>query len=278
MMQLSSIKAVTGGTEVFDMVTRIVTSVVGLAVFFGIVAAHRFVVYGALAVITVGMLYEMYEMLSAKRSVRVIGFAAFAVLFFGMLLGNGVFAFYGAVAAIMASTVLLHGRADSREVMYCGAVTIFIAASMASIAMIRYEFDRLSMVLPFVIAWLTDTGAYFAGSMFGKHKLVPHISPKKTVEGAIGGIVLAMIGGVTYAWVMNGYTTDAGYALIFAVIGALGSVISQIGDLIASSVKRDCGKKDYGSILPGHGGIMDRFDSVIFVSPFIYFALTHFGF
>lgn len=259
------------------MLTRILTAVAGLVVFFLVIIAHPSVIYGALGIVILGMLYEMYEMLDTKRSIRPVGFVGAILFYIIALFGDVAMAFYAALSVFMLAMVALHKKADSRDVLCNAAVTLFITGFMTSLMLIRYNFDRISVVLPFVIAWLTDTGGYFAGGMFGKHKLAPKISPKKTIEGAVGGVLLAMIGGIAYAWVMNGYTTDLGSALIFAVIGIVGSIISQVGDLIASAIKRDCGKKDYGSILPGHGGILDRFDSVLFVSPFIYFALTYFG-
>ena len=260
------------------MLKRTLTALIGLVVFFAIVLSHRFVVYAAIGAVTIMMLCEMYEMLDAQKGVRICGFVA-STAFVGIALaGNLVVAFYAALSIFMIAMVILHGKADSREILSNAAVTLFIVSSMLSLMLIRHGFEKILVIFPFVVAWLTDTGAYFAGSLLGKHKLAPKLSPKKTVEGSIGGVLLAMIGSVVYAWILNGFVMEVRTALVFASIGLVGSVISQVGDLIASAIKRDCGKKDYGSILPGHGGALDRFDSVLFVTPFIYFALTYFSF
>lgn len=124
--------------------------------------------------------------------------------------------------------------------------------------------------LIFIIAFMTDTFAYFSGYLFGKHKLIPNVSPKKTIEGSIGGIL-----GSTICCLIFGYIFKLNLGLML-VIGSVGSVIAQFGDLFASSIKRYVGIKDYGNLIPGHGGILDRFDSVILVAPFVYSAIILF--
>ena len=117
---------------------------------------------------------------------------------------------------------------------------------------------------------------FFCGRFFGRHKLAPEISPKKTVEGSIGGIITAVLACVIYLFAVNRTEAISGgdmeYIAII-VLAVAASVFSQLGDLITSAVKRDCGVKDFGNILPGHGGLLDRFDSVLFLSPFVYFLL-----
>lgn len=121
-------------------------------------------------------------------------------------------------------------------------------------------------------AWGCDTCAYCVGVLIGKHKFAPKLSPKKSIEGAVGGVAGAAALGALYAhFVVERAMPGQNITIIFAVIGAVGAVISQIGDLAASGIKRDHGIKDYGKLIPGHGGIMDRFDSVIFTAPMIYF-------
>lgn len=130
--------------------------------------------------------------------------------------------------------------------------------------------------LPFVTAWFSDSSAYFVGVSIGKHKLCPKISPKKTVEGAIGGILGCSFLTLVFGIVVNYFGTD--YPLIhLAVIGLLCGVTSELGDLAASYIKRFCGVKDFGNIIPGHGGILDRFDSIMFTAPtvFYYFLFMH---
>ena len=130
------------------------------------------------------------------------------------------------------------------------------------------------VVLAFMIAWATDTFAFATGKLFGKHKLIPEISPKKTVEGAIGGIVFATLAFLLYGFGVELFTDLTANYLVLAISGAILAVISQIGDLIASLIKREHGVKDYSNLLPGHGGIMDRFDSILAVStPLIFISL-----
>ena len=116
----------------------------------------------------------------------------------------------------------------------------------------------------------SDTCAYFAGYAFGKHKLIPKVSPKKTIEGSIGGIL-----GSTLICLAFGYYFNIDLKVI-VILGFLGSIVAQVGDLFASSVKRYVGIKDYGKLIPGHGGILDRFDSVILVAPFVYSIINLF--
>ena len=138
-----------------------------------------------------------------------------------------------------------------------------------------YSFVRLSqqslgdylILIPLVAAFTSDAFALFAGMAFGKHKLAPELSPKKTVEGAVGGFVGSVVCCLIYGAVMQfGFQLQVSYG-IFALYGALGSIVSQIGDLSFSYIKRQYGLKDFGNIFPGHGGVLDRFDSVIFCAP-----------
>ena len=129
--------------------------------------------------------------------------------------------------------------------------------------------------LIFISAWGTDTCAYFTGYFLGKNKLAPKLSPKKTIEGAIGGVIGAALLGFAYTWVYGTYYNGDILPYLFGIplIVALGSVVAQYGDLGASTIKRFLDVKDFGYIMPGHGGILDRFDSVLFTAPFIYIAL-----
>ena len=143
-----------------------------------------------------------------------------------------------------------------------------------------YHYDAVFFVLlALCYAWGGDSAAYFTGRFLGKHKLAPEVSPNKTVEGAIGGVCGSVLLGVLATWIYStlanrlemftaGRVSGKLYLLI-ALMGAVASVLGILGDLFASAVKRQCGIKDYGSIFPGHGGILDRFDSVMFIAPFV---------
>lgn len=125
--------------------------------------------------------------------------------------------------------------------------------------------------LIFLCSWGCDTCAYCVGMLVGKHKMSPKLSPKKSVEGAVGGVAGAAILGAVYAAVTARYMQSGSHIVEFAVICAAGALISMVGDLAASAIKRNHDIKDYGKLIPGHGGILDRFDSVIFTAPVIYY-------
>ena len=129
-----------------------------------------------------------------------------------------------------------------------------------------------------ISSWGSDTCAYAVGSLFGKHKIAPVLSPKKSVEGSIGGVLgAALIGGI-FGFILSGHFVST-FSPVFtcAASCAIGSVISQVGDALASAIKRNHDIKDYGNLIPGHGGILDRFDSMIFTAPAIFFAIYFLG-
>ncbi len=172
---------------------------------------------------------------------------------------------------IFASTMLSKGGIKFSQATELVALTAYVLVGFLSVVLLRgKEMGEYLYLLIFLGAWMTDTGAYFVGVFFGKHKLIPEVSPKKTVEGAFGGILGCVLGYVVFGLII-GHFFDITVNYLVLVLLAVGiSVISQLGDLIASYVKREAGIKDYGFIFPGHGGIMDRFDSIIAVAPVIY--------
>lgn len=139
----------------------------------------------------------------------------------------------------------------------------------------QLEYGAYFVWVIFISSWISDTCAYCVGMLFGKHKLAPILSPKKSIEGSIGGIVGSAIVGALFGYfIVEQVITEQQVTWVFALIGAIGSVVSQIGDLAASAIKRNYEIKDYGKLIPGHGGIMDRFDSVLVTAPMIYFLFT----
>lgn len=129
--------------------------------------------------------------------------------------------------------------------------------------------SKVLILIPLVAAFLSDSFALFAGMLFGKHKLAPELSPKKTVEGAWGGLIGATLSTMIYGLVVvHFFHMEVSFPLL-ALYGVLGSLVSQLGDLSFSYIKRQYGLKDFGNIFPGHGGVLDRFDSVIFCAPLI---------
>jgi phosphatidate cytidylyltransferase len=143
----------------------------------------------------------------------------------------------------------------------------------AIVRILMQENGRFFILIPFTIAFISDSFAYLTGVKFGKHKLSPTISPNKSIEGVLGGISVTIIGMVIYGLVLQlcfGFQVNYFFVVIYAVFGA---AVGVFGDLCFSVIKRQTGIKDYGNIIPGHGGILDRFDSMILVAPFVEFLL-----
>jgi phosphatidate cytidylyltransferase len=151
---------------------------------------------------------------------------------------------------------------------------IYIVCFFSLIVLIRDNSHGSVLIwLVFIIAWCSDTFAYYIGKSIGKHKLCPLVSPKKTIEGSIGGIIGSIVGVLIWGYI-NSNIDFHWYQLI--VLAVCGSAIAQIGDLSASLIKRYIGIKDYGNIMPGHGGILDRFDSILFAAPVVYYYIVIF--
>ncbi|MGE5630745.1 MAG: phosphatidate cytidylyltransferase [Caulobacteraceae bacterium] len=140
----------------------------------------------------------------------------------------------------------------------------------------RLKYGNIILWLPFLTAWFTDTCAYFIGIGYGKTKLCPKVSPKKTVEGAIGGVVGCIGLNLVYGLLVKSMGYDIGIQH-FIITGFLCSIASEFGDLAASYIKRFTGVKDFGRIIPGHGGILDRFDSILFTAPVVYYYFLFWG-
>jgi len=139
------------------------------------------------------------------------------------------------------------------------------------------ENGKYLIVLPFLFAWGSDTCAYFVGVAIGKHKLIPHVSPKKSVEGAVGGLLGTLLLTLGYCFLLrNVFSLSPDFILLLG-LALISSVVSMIGDLSMSLIKRENHIKDYGNLMPGHGGILDRFDSVLFVLPVVYAAVSLFS-
>jgi phosphatidate cytidylyltransferase len=150
-------------------------------------------------------------------------------------------------------------------------IGMYVVLFMYHMIMLNNMPDRKYLWLVYIISFGTDTFAYFAGVFFGKHKLCPNVSPKKTVEGAIGGILGCL--GLTITFFKYFGINISIYTIIFSIFV---SAFSMVGDLLASKIKREHNVKDFGSILPGHGGILDRFDSLLFVAPVVYYFVNYF--
>jgi len=160
------------------------------------------------------------------------------------------------------------------QITGCFFAAVFIPLMFSSIIRIRaMENGMYYLFLPFLSAWMTDTGAYFTGYFLGKHKFAPNISPKKTIEGCVGGLVTCIIFAFVYGAIVEHFWAIEISKGILLAVGSICSIIAQFGDLSMSLIKREFGIKDYGTIMPGHGGILDRFDSVLFTSPAVELVL-----
>lgn len=186
------------------------------------------------------------------------------------------------LAMILSCTMLFdHKNVTFVDVACCGAATFIIPMALSCIISTRYLYEDylpgvFLLVYLLFCAWLGDSGAFFVGTFLGKHKLCPEISPKKTIEGMIGGILTVGVAVTVQCLVYNlvlPSTLKMNYAVIIP-IGMVASVLGVLGDLSMSVIKRQYNIKDFGNIMPGHGGILDRFDSVLFVAPFIYMVFS----
>lgn len=271
------------------MITRIITAVVGIVVAIAVLFLAATPVYNlAVSLLTVLMLYELLSACDCIKykfhSIVCVVFAAvmpFLAEFEGMeakyLLGTS------CIFLIFVGYIADHKNVTFEKICCMLAVTLLTTLSMCCLVSLK-NLDKVHGVCYVILclagAWLGDSGAYFVGTFLGKHKLCPEISPKKTVEGAVGGVITVGIVFAVYAFfyrLVQGYfgqSFEVNYPMI-VVIGFVCGVLGIIGDLSASLIKRQAGIKDFGNIMPGHGGIMDRFDSVLFVAPFMMFVLSH---
>ena len=244
----------------------------------------------AMAAVT---LIAVYEIFVATKYLGNRGLAAICFLFaafipFFNLMGMKIVVSeaYGFLFVLVLFILLLcnHRTMRFEQIGTVFMLTLLLALSFSCLVFIRDLYknqarpDRLAMfylVLVFLGAWITDAGAYFTGYFFGKTKLAPNISPKKTVEGAVGGVVSTLVffllAAFLYKWYISwiGQRITVDYAALIAA-ALLSAVAAILGDLSASLIKRECNIKDFGNILPGHGGVMDRFDSIMFVAPLLY--------
>jgi len=187
--------------------------------------------------------------------------------------------------ALLAEAILVYGTDHAISfsnlclAFFGGAVIPLLLGTLSTLRAIPEGFPfgeidaffdgRFYVLIPFAIAFLSDGGGYFAGLNFGRRKLIERVSPKKTIEGSIGGFVAALAAMLIFTLVMI-FAFDATYNLwAVPVYGILGSAVTQLGDLAFSMIKREYGKKDFGHLIPGHGGMLDRFDSMVFVAPFV---------
>ncbi len=193
----------------------------------------------------------------------------------GNLASIGIFVFF---LLLLGEMLAAHTKLPFSQIAICMIGGVLLPYLLTALVRIRAMFSMVTgqeemgkfyILIAFVIAFSADSGAYFVGRALGKHKLCPNISPNKTVEGAIGGILCAVIFVELYGLVLDkafGFDVIYVYGIVYGILGAIGSIV---GDLSFSVIKRQIGIKDYGNLIPGHGGILDRFDSMMIVAPMV---------
>ncbi len=175
---------------------------------------------------------------------------------------------------VLGAYVITFPKFNDKEMMVSFLSFFYISVMLSYVYQIRVLENGLILSLLIVLcSWGSDTCAYVVGVTMGKHKMTPILSPKKSVEGLFGGIIGAGLLGALFGFLFGNKLGISGAVLWFALIGAVGSIPAVIGDLAASAIKRNNDIKDYGNLIPGHGGVMDRFDSVIFVAPILYYLV-----
>lgn len=182
---------------------------------------------------------------------------------------------YIITATILVTLVFKHEEFRIEDAGFTLITIVYVVFTFSFLPLIRNMENGFYLLwIVFIGAWGTDTFAYFTGVTLGKHKMLPKVSPKKSYEGFFGGIIGCIVLSVLYGYfaVAKGYVSFSIYHFIF--LGIVNGVMSQFGDWIASAIKRYVKVKDYGKIMPGHGGVLDRFDSILFIAPFVYLYLV----
>ena len=280
------------------MKTRVITSAVGLVVLFAVMALFdTFVFNVVIAAICLLAIHEVFKAFRFEKAAYIywgfvpytllVMFSDFHMVRICMLPASYIFALYLVLCVIGNSKSINYAKLGGMVLFSCIIMFCFYSLIYLKQLLPRatYGYDALYFIFLILgFAWGGDSAAYFAGRAFGKHKLAPVVSPIKTIEGAVGGVMGSMLLGVV---VTACYTALHGqlvgvpldtlgwrYYVVVVLLGGFGSLLGIVGDLFASVIKRQCGIKDYGTIFPGHGGIMDRFDSVLFIAPFVAMVVT----
>ena len=264
------------------MKVRIVTGVIIALILLPVIGFSEYIIYPiAMSLLALTALFEMFRVLGVVSDLYLtlpsyLFGAVFPILaFFMMRRGQAHFNVFSVLAMsafiyllyILVILILRYGSVRLEDGALVFMTSLYIVASFTSLTVVRYMPGGVwHFGIVFITAWVTDIFAYFTGCFFGKHKLSPKISPKKTVEGSLGGIFFAIVSCLLYGWILEAFSLASVNYIALALTGLVLSVLAQAGDLAASLIKRQYGVKDYGNLMPGHGGVMDRFDSVIAIS------------
>lgn len=259
--------------------TRLISGIILVIIALITIISGGPVLLGTLMLISLIGLNELYKVVKMDKTVLgCVGYLAtilyYLLLFFEVKHDSMLFVI-GMLVAVMAVYVFTFPKYVSEQVVTGFFGVFYVSVMLSFIYQTRVMEEGLFLVaLVFLCSWGCDTCAYCVGVLIGKHKMAPKLSPKKSVEGAVGGLVGAALLGTLYALAINKWGGASAAPASYAVICFVGGMISMIGDLAASAIKRNHEIKDYGTLIPGHGGILDRFDSVIFTAPVIYYLAT----
>lgn len=220
--------------------------------------------------------YELLAVTGLVKNPRLIAYTSVIAFLLPLWCHYGMDPIFARVC-ILAFFILLfteilvsHGTVRFDCIAVCVTTGLLMPYLLSALVRIMSaQHGRIYVLLPFVTACLSDSGAYFAGKTWGRHKFAPSISPNKSVEGVIGGLATAVVGMVIYCLILQfgfAYSVNYLYAIVYGVVCAFAAVF---GDLCFSAIKRQTGIKDYGNLIPGHGGILDRFDSMMVVAPLV---------
>ncbi len=268
------------------MVTRCISGAVLVVIALVTILSGGYILAGTLLAISCIAFHELSKVCNIHgqkkyNALEIVSYIAIIFLYVITIMTNDVTALLFwmilFILAVLGVYVFTFPRFHASQIMadvFCVLYAPLMFSFIYRIRMTEYGIYLVWMV--FVGSWISDTFAYFTGMLLGKHKLAPILSPKKSIEGSIGGIVGSTLAGALFGYFITGRVDQSvNLVAICAILGALGSVISQIGDLAASGIKRNYEIKDYGKLIPGHGGIMDRFDSVIVTAPILYFLVYY---
>ena len=259
---------------------RLISGIVLVLVMGGLLAVGGTVLWAALLGISLIGMHELYQVVKIEKTLLGgVGYAAAVGYGLWLLLGKEEVTFLFVIASlilILAVYVLTFPKFHANQVMTAFFGMFYVTVMLMHLYRIRLLDGGYLIWLVILGSWGCDTCAYCVGMLIGKHKLAPVLSPKKSIEGAVGGVVGSALLGLLFGSVCQAQMASVfvNPGLSCAIVCGVAAVISQIGDLAASAIKRNYEVKDYGKLIPGHGGILDRFDSVIFVAPVIYYTIT----
>ena len=261
------------------MKTRLLTSIAIGLIGIPILILYNTIVFPiAISLISVRAIFEILRVIGADKNMFIAlpSYIMATMLPFGAYFAvNGIMTYVSVLAVtlfifllyLFAFAIFTKGSLKFGEISEAFAAVTYITSSLSAMcALCNVSGGVLNLILVILGAWVCDVFAYLVGSLIGRHKLIPEVSPKKTVEGAVGGIVFTALSFLLYGHIVEVFTPYTPSYLVLLFTGIIIPVISQLGDLVASLIKREHNVKDYGNLLPGHGGILDRFDSIIPVS------------